>query len=44
MVEGPTAKAYAIKVNQEFKDEIVKDVFCQDIKKGIHSTFKTHWS
>jgi endonuclease-8 len=33
MVEGPTAKAYAIKVNQEFKDEIVKDVFVKTLKR-----------
>jgi endonuclease-8 len=33
MVEGPTAKAYAIKINQEFKDEIVKDVFVKTLKR-----------
>jgi endonuclease-8 len=33
MVEGPTAKAYAIKISQEFKDEIVKDVFVRTLKR-----------
>jgi endonuclease-8 len=33
MVEGPTAKAYAIKISQEFKNEIVKDLFVKSSKR-----------
>jgi hypothetical protein len=33
MVEGPTAKAYTIKIGQEFKDEIVNDVFVKSSRR-----------
>jgi endonuclease-8 len=33
MVEGPTAKAYATKISQEFRGEIVKDVFVKSSKR-----------
>lgn len=29
MVEGPTAKAYALRIGDEFKDEVVRDVFAK---------------
>jgi formamidopyrimidine-DNA glycosylase len=35
MVEGPTAKAYAIKISREFSGEIVKDVVVKTFKR-IH--------
>jgi len=33
MVEGPTAKAYAIKINREFNGEIVKDVLVKSFRR-----------
>jgi endonuclease-8 len=33
MVEGPTAKVYAIKINEEFRNETVKDVFVRSLKR-----------
>lgn len=33
MVEGPTAKAYTIRIGQEFKDEIVSDVFVKSSRR-----------
>jgi hypothetical protein len=35
MVEGPTAKAYAIKISREFSGEIVKDVLVKTFRR-IH--------
>jgi len=35
MVEGPTAKAYAIKINREFNGEVVKDVLVKSFRR-IH--------
>jgi len=35
MVEGPTAKAYTIKINNEFNSEIVKDIIVKTFKR-IH--------
>ena len=29
MVEGPTAKAYALRIRNEFKNEIVRDIFAR---------------
>jgi endonuclease-8 len=33
VVEGPTAKAYTIRISQEFKDEIVSDVFVKSSRR-----------
>jgi len=33
MVEGPTAKAYVIRIGQEFKDEVVNDVFVKSSRR-----------
>lgn len=35
MVEGPTAKAYTIRINQEFRDEIVNKIFVKSKKVFI---------
>ena len=32
MVEGPTAKAYALRIRDEFKNEIVRDIFVKSKK------------
>ena len=32
MVEGPTAKAYAIRISKEFRNEIVQEIFTRSKK------------
>jgi len=35
MVEGPTAKSYALKISKEFRDEIIREVFTRSKKVFI---------
>jgi len=35
MVEGPTAKAYAIRITNSFRNEVVKEVFAKTRKAHV---------